>query len=100
MDIFKAKGPLSSVTDLSSSWKIMIVIGVFLALFGIVFTLQGYRIVGPSSSFMYNSQTWVYTGAGIAIVGLVIFLGGVVLLSSDVKKSKKTTPPSASLSNT
>lgn len=100
MDIFKAKGPLSSVTDLSSSWKIMIVIGVFLALFGIVFTLQGYGIVGPSSSFMYNSQTWVYTGAGIAIVGLVIFLGGVVLLSSDVKKSKKTTPPSASLSNT
>lgn len=100
MDIFKAKGSLSSVTDLSSLWKIMVVIGVFLALFGVVFTLQGYGIVGPSSSFMYNSLTWVYTGAGIAIVGLVIFLSAVVLLSSDVKKSKRATPRSASLSNT
>ncbi len=91
MDIFKPKHARLSVDNLSSLWKVMVVIGVLLALFGIVFTLQGEGLVGPPSSFMYNSQTWLYTGAGIAIVGLAIFLSGIYLLSSSVKKSKKVT---------
>lgn len=73
---------------MSALWKVSVIIGIFLALAGIVFSLQGLGIVGPSSSVMYNSQTWEYTGASIAIVGLIIFLAGVYALSLEVKKSK------------
>jgi hypothetical protein len=51
---------------------IMFFFGAIFALSGLVFTLQGYGIVGPTSSFMYQSQTWFYQGIGILALGLVV----------------------------
>jgi hypothetical protein len=47
-------------------------IGAIFALSGFVFTLQGFGMIGPTSSFMFLSQTWIFEGIGILAVGLVI----------------------------
>lgn len=62
-----------------STFKVMIVIGVLLALAGVVVSFQGLGVVGPQSSFMYNSQTWVLQGAGIAVIGVLTLLAGILL---------------------
>jgi hypothetical protein len=51
---------------------IMFFFGAIFALSGLVFTLQGYGLVGPTSSFMYQSQTWIYQGMGILVLGLIV----------------------------
>jgi len=51
---------------------IMFFFGAIFALSGLVFTLQGYGIVGPKSSFMYQSQTWIYQGIAILVLGLIV----------------------------
>jgi len=51
--------------------------GIFLALAGFVFTLQGLGIVGPTSSFMFQSTTWIYTGLAFFFLGLLVIVGGV-----------------------
>jgi hypothetical protein len=51
---------------------IMFFIGAIFALSGLVFTLQGYGIVGPTSSFMFQSQTWIYQGIGILALGFAV----------------------------
>jgi len=51
---------------------IMFFFGAIFVLSGLVFTLQGYGIVGPTSSFMYQSQTWIYQGIGILALGLIV----------------------------
>jgi ABC-type antimicrobial peptide transport system permease subunit len=73
---------------LSAAWKVLVIIGVLVGLFGFVFALQGEGVVGPASSSMYNQSFWVYSGLGIAVVGLVIFLGGLFLASSRAKSMK------------
>lgn len=50
--------------------------GALLALAGAIFTLQGLGVVGPSSSFMYKSDSWIYDGVGILLVGVVLLVGG------------------------
>lgn len=37
---------------------------------GTVFTLQGYGVLGPSSSFMVNNADWIRNGLVIASGGL------------------------------
>jgi len=51
---------------------IMFFFGAIFALSGLVFILQGYGIVGPVSSFMFQSQTWIYQGIGILALGLAM----------------------------
>jgi len=51
---------------------IMFFFGAIFALSGLVFTLQGYGIVGPTSSFMFQSQTWIYQGIGVLALGLAV----------------------------
>jgi hypothetical protein len=51
--------------------------GVLLALAGAIFTLQGLGVVGPTSSFMFQSTTWVYEGLGFFFIGALLTLGGV-----------------------
>ncbi len=46
--------------------------GFVIALSGIVFTLQGLSVVGPSSSFMYSNPVWVVYGPAIAVMGIVL----------------------------
>jgi hypothetical protein len=58
---------------------LLTLIGVLLTLAGMVFTLQGLGDVGPQSSLMFNSPTWVYQGVAVAVIGLIVLLAGLVL---------------------
>ena len=48
----------------------MVVLGVFVALFGLLFTLQGFGVVGGSP--MSNTITWSILGPIIALIGIGI----------------------------
>jgi hypothetical protein len=48
----------------------MVVLGVFVALFGLLFTLQGFGVVGGSP--MSNTTTWSILGPVIALIGIGI----------------------------
>jgi hypothetical protein len=50
------------------------VVGVVVAIAGVVFTLQGIGLLGGSS--MSGSATWAVLGPIIAIVGVMIYLRG------------------------
>ncbi len=49
---------------------IVIVLGVLVALFGLLFALQGFGVVGGSP--MSNTTTWSILGPIIALIGVVI----------------------------
>lgn len=51
---------------------ITLLIGALFFLSGLVFTLQGIGIVGPSASFMFRSQAWIENGLAILAVGIVL----------------------------
>jgi hypothetical protein len=63
-------------------------IGALVALAGLTFTLQGYGVVGPQSSFMYTNQSWVYIG------GVLLALG-VVVVAASLRVPGRRTPGSA-----
>jgi hypothetical protein len=65
----------------------LILFGVIIAVLGIIFTLQGKSIVGPSTSFMYSNHDWVFNGYIIAAIGLTIT--GVGLMRSHVSKNSQ-----------
>ena len=52
-----------------------IVLGILLALAGVVWTLQGLGFVG--GSFMTGSTTWAVIGPITAVVGVVVAMTGV-----------------------
>ncbi|BBX69487.1 hypothetical protein MPSYJ_29480 [Mycolicibacterium psychrotolerans] len=52
----------------------LIVVGVVVALFGLLFTLQGVGAVGGSP--MSNTTTWSVLGPIIALVGVVLAVAG------------------------
>ncbi len=52
----------------------VIIVGVVVTLFGLLFTLQGFGAV--SGSPMSNTTTWSVLGPIIAIVGVIIAVGG------------------------
>jgi len=54
-------------------------LGIVVILSGIVFYLQGQSVVGPESSFMYSNPEWITNGQWIAIIGIIILAGGIVL---------------------
>ncbi|TLX65804.1 MAG: hypothetical protein E6L02_07235 [Thaumarchaeota archaeon] len=60
--------------------KPLIGIGIIIAIFGIVFFLQGQSLVGPKSSFMYSNPQWMINGQWIAIIGIIILGIGLVIL--------------------
>lgn len=51
------------------------VIGVIVAFFGCIFTLQGLGVL-VSDSPMTNNTTWVIAGPVIALIGLALAVGG------------------------
>ncbi|MBI1828480.1 MAG: hypothetical protein D4R72_04450 [Nitrosopumilales archaeon] len=55
-------------------------IGIVVIIFGIVFFLQGQSLVGPKSSFMYSNPQWVINGQWIIILGIIIFVAGLLIL--------------------
>ncbi len=52
---------------------IVIALGVLVALFGLLFALQGFGVVGGSQ--MSNTTTWSVLGPIIALVGIAIAVG-------------------------
>jgi hypothetical protein len=48
------------------------ILGALLVLVGAVWFLQGVEVLGPASSFMVGSSTWVLIGGAVAIVGAVL----------------------------
>lgn len=63
--------------------KTIIIIGIIIGMFGLIFHLQGQSIVGPESSFMYANPEWISYGLQILIVGLVILGIGCVILKKN-----------------
>ena len=57
----------------------VIILGVIVIIFGVIFHLQGQAIVGPESSFMYSNPEWVTYGQQIAIIGIFIIGIGIVV---------------------
>jgi uncharacterized membrane protein YidH (DUF202 family) len=55
----------------------LIIIGIIILIFGLIFHLQGQSVIGPESSFMYSNPDWVTYGIQIAIVGIIIVGTGI-----------------------
>ncbi|MDX1883061.1 hypothetical protein [Mycolicibacterium sp. 120270] len=49
---------------------IVVIVGVVVALFGLLFALQGFGVVGGSP--MSNTTTWSILGPIIAVIGIAI----------------------------
>ena len=54
----------------------IIISGIIVMIFGIIFQFQGQGMVGPKSSFMYQNQNWIDNGIYIGMVGVIIILIG------------------------
>lgn len=57
--------------------KPLIITGVVVMIFGVIFHLQGQSVVGPESSFMYSNPDWITYGIQIAIIGIIIVIVGI-----------------------
>jgi len=54
---------------------LLTVVGIILLIMGLVFMGQGSGYFPyPASSFMISQTRWIYYGAGIAVVGLLILV--------------------------
>ena len=58
---------------MNSAKLAMLIVGVILLLMGIVFALQGANVIA-GSSLMSGNSTYIYVGAVVAIVGLVLLV--------------------------
>ena len=54
----------------------IVIPGIILVVFGIIFNFQGQGMVGPESSFMYQNPNWIDNGIYIGMVGVIIILIG------------------------
>jgi len=54
----------------------LMISGIIVMIFGIIFQFQGQGMIGPESSFMYQNQNWIDNGIYIGMVGVVIILIG------------------------
>jgi hypothetical protein len=54
---------------------VLLVVGILVFLAGVVFALQGDDIIKGSG--MTGNPFWISAGTGVAIVGLLITIGGV-----------------------
>jgi hypothetical protein len=52
----------------------IVIVGVLVALFGLLFSLQGFGAVGGSP--MSNTTTWSVLGPIIALVGVAVAIAG------------------------
>ena len=54
----------------------IIISGIIVMIFGIIFQFQGQGVIGPESSFMYQNQNWIDNGIYIGMLGVIIILIG------------------------
>tara|TARA_B100000686_G_scaffold306564_1_gene346067 strand:- start:622 stop:828 length:207 start_codon:yes stop_codon:yes gene_type:complete len=57
----------------------IVIVGIILVIFGIVFNFQGHGVIGPETSFMYQSDDWIDYGLVISVIGVVLVLIGYVV---------------------
>ena len=63
----------------------IVIPGIILVIFGIIFSFQGQGMLGPETSFMYENQEWINNGVIISMIGVILILIGYV-----VEKKKLT----------
>jgi len=56
----------------------IVIPGIILVVFGIIFNFQGQGVIGPESSFMYQSDEWIDYGIIISMIGVILILIGYV----------------------
>ena len=54
----------------------IIISGIIVMIFGIIFHFQGQGMIGPESSFMYQNQNWIDNGIYVGMLGVIIILIG------------------------
>ena len=54
----------------------IIISGIIVMIFGVIFQFQGQGMIGPDSSFMYQNQNWIDNGIYIGMLGVIIILIG------------------------
>ena len=54
----------------------IIISGIIIMIFGIIFQFQGQGVIGPESSFMYEKSSWINNGIYIGMIGVIIILVG------------------------
>ena len=57
----------------------IVIPGIILIIFGIIFSFQGQGMVGPETSFMYENEKWVDYGIFISMIGVVLILIGYII---------------------
>jgi hypothetical protein len=57
--------------------KPLVILGIIILIFGLIFHLQGQSVIGPESSFMYSNPDWITYGIQITILGIVIVVIGI-----------------------
>ncbi len=56
--------------------KPLVITGILILIFGLIFHLQGQSVIGPESSFMYSNPDWITYGIQISIAGIIIIAAG------------------------
>lgn len=54
----------------------VIISGIIIMIFGVIFQFQGRGVIGPDSSFMYQNSAWIDNGIYIGMAGVIIILIG------------------------
>jgi hypothetical protein len=57
----------------------IVIPGIILMIFGIIFSFQGQGVVGPETSFMYENQEWIDNGIFISMIGVILILIGYIV---------------------
>ncbi len=55
----------------------LVIGGIIILIFGVIFHLQGNAVLGPESSFMYSNPEWISYGLWIGILGLSVAAVGI-----------------------
>tara|TARA_B100000929_G_scaffold44106_1_gene31374 strand:- start:10176 stop:10433 length:258 start_codon:yes stop_codon:yes gene_type:complete len=75
--VFKKDAVLNLRYEIKSMKSLPIIIsGIIIMIFGIIFQFQGQGMIGPESSFMYENPSWINNGIYIGMVGVIIILIG------------------------
>jgi len=74
---------------LNSRKLVLLIVGVLLLLAGIVFSLQGANVI-TGSSLMSGNSTYIYVGAVVAVVGLLLI--ALAARSGGCRRPKRQAP--------
>ena len=57
----------------------IIIAGIIIMIFGVIFQFQGQGMVGPEESFMYENPNCIDNGIYIGMTGVVVILIGYIV---------------------